>query len=323
MRRALMVIACAAALSSAAPAAASVDEFELFDPCAYHLGVTQFGAWGGPLADPRDAPRSRPTSAASAAPCTSSWPSRRRNRRASNATRTTSDEHLPPRLRRPPAGRPPARRGSARPRSADRALSPACAGLRAALPPLERAAGRPDSGRLRRAGQGGRPLGAGAGPRVLQLRGPDRPGASCHHLRDLSWAVRPPRDLQELSQSIERERAAIGRERWRAISPSASAARARRSPKRCTPTTGARRPRSIARSPTSPRSASTSAPTMPATSTWTPTWRSSSTSPAWTAGPARSCACASSRTCSRTRSPGAWASRRCTCRGRSAPRWSS
>jgi RNA polymerase sigma-B factor len=37
-----------------------------------------------------------------------------------------------------------------------------------------------------------------------------------HHLRDLAWAVRPPRDVQELSQSIERERAplraALGRE---------------------------------------------------------------------------------------------------------------
>ena len=37
-----------------------------------------------------------------------------------------------------------------------------------------------------------------------------------HHLRDIAWMVRPPRDLQELSQSIERERAplraAIGRE---------------------------------------------------------------------------------------------------------------
>ncbi len=37
-----------------------------------------------------------------------------------------------------------------------------------------------------------------------------------HHLRDLSWVVRPPRDVQELSQMIERERgplrSAIGRE---------------------------------------------------------------------------------------------------------------
>ncbi len=72
MRCALTIIVFVAVLCGAAPAAASVedrvddlqqeldsliedvedlhapvDEFELFDQCAYHLGVTQFGAWGG------------------------------------------------------------------------------------------------------------------------------------------------------------------------------------------------------------------------------------------------------------------------------------
>jgi hypothetical protein len=76
VRRTLLLIACAAALSSAAPAAASesvedrvddlqqeldsliedvedlhspVAEFELFDQCAYHLGVSEQGTWDGPF----------------------------------------------------------------------------------------------------------------------------------------------------------------------------------------------------------------------------------------------------------------------------------
>jgi len=76
MRRALVLIACAAALSSAAPAVASdsvedrvddlqqeldsliedvedlhapVAEFELFDQCAYQLGVSQHGSSSGPF----------------------------------------------------------------------------------------------------------------------------------------------------------------------------------------------------------------------------------------------------------------------------------
>jgi hypothetical protein len=75
MRRALIVIICAwAAMTACAPAASAeglrdrlddlqqevesltedvedlrepVEEFELFDQCAYTVGVTQYGTWGG------------------------------------------------------------------------------------------------------------------------------------------------------------------------------------------------------------------------------------------------------------------------------------
>ena len=144
-----------------------------------------------------------------------------------------------------------------------------------------------------------------------------------HHLRDIAWMVRPPRDLQELSQSIERERAplraAIGREPVTAD----FAEHLGRTPERVNEalhTNDWRTPTSLDREVADESAQGATigdyvgGPT-PATSAWRASSRSSSTSRAWTRGRARSCTCASPRTCSRPRSRGAWASRRCTSRG--------
>src|SRR5437764_5285723 len=74
----------------------------------------------------------------------------------------------------------------------------------AALCEPRRAARRPDAGRLRRIDQGDRPLRRWLWREPDDVRAPNILGEIKRHFRDRGWAVRVPREIQELNVKLAR-----------------------------------------------------------------------------------------------------------------------